>query len=59
MRYIKWYLRRRWLLKSAINESKDPMKLIYNLLLTNMLKLNTFEYADALKMAIKKTKENK
>ena len=56
MRYIKWYLHRRWLLKSAINKSKDPMKLIYNLLMNNMLKLNTFEYADALKMAVKKNK---
>ena len=59
MRYIKWYLYRRWLIKSAINDSKDPMKLIRNLLMTNMLKLNTFEYVDALKMAIKKTKEGK
>lgn len=59
MRYIKWYLHRRWLIKSAINDSKDPMKLIRNLLMTNMLKLNTFEYADALRMAIKKTKEGK
>ena len=59
MRYIKWYLYRRWLVKNAINNSKDPMKLIYNLLMSNMLKLNTFEYADALKMAIKKTKDNK
>ena len=56
MRYIKWYLYRRWLVKNAINNSKDPMKLIYNLLMSNMLKLNTFEYADALKMAIKKIK---
>ena len=32
------------------------MKLIYNLLMNNMLKLNTFEYADALKMAVKKNK---
>ena len=59
MRYIKWYLHRRWLIKSAINNSKDPMKLIRNLLMTNMLRLNTFEYADALKIAIKKTKEQK
>ena len=59
MRYIKWYLYRRWLVKNAINNSKDPMKLIYNLLMSNMLKLNTFEYADALKMAIKKIKDNK
>ena len=59
MRYIKWYLHRRWLIKSAINDSKDPMKLIRNLLMTNMLKLNTFEYTDALRMAIKKTKEQK
>ena len=59
MRYIKWYLHRRWLVKSAINDSKDPMKLVRNLLMTNMLKLNTFEYADALRMAIKKTKENR
>ena len=59
MRYIKWYCHRRWLIKNAINDSKVPMKLIRNLLMTNMLKLNTFEYADALKMAIKKTKENK
>ena len=59
MRYIKWYLYRRWLVKNAINNSKDPMKLIYNLLMSNMLKLNTFEYADALKMAIKKIKGNK
>lgn len=58
MRYIKWYLYRRWLVKNAINNSKDPMKLIYNLLMSNMLKLNTFEYADTLKMAIKKTKDN-
>ena len=58
MRYIKWYLYRRWLVKNAINNSKDPMKLIYNLLMSNMLKLNTFEYADALKMAIKKIKCN-
>ncbi len=58
MRYIKWYLYRRWLVKNAINNSKDPMKLIYNLLMSNMLKLNTFEYADALKMAIKKIKGN-
>ena len=59
MRYIKWYLHRRWLIKSAINDSKDPMKLIYKLLMTNMLKLNTFEYTDTLKMAVKKTKEQK
>ena len=59
MRYIKWYLHRRWLIKSAINNSKDPMKLIRNLLMPNMLKLNTFEYADALRMVIKKTKEQK
>ena len=59
MGYIKWYLHRRWLIKNAINQSKDPMKLIRNLLMTNMLKLNTFEYADALKMAIKKTEDNK
>lgn len=59
MRYIKWYLYHRWLVKSAIKDSKDPMKLIRNLLMTNMLKLNTFEYADALKIAIMKTKENK
>ena len=59
MRYIKWYLHRRWLVKSAINNSKDPMKLIHNLLMTNMLKLNTFEYVDALRMATKKTKGNK
>lgn len=58
MRYIKWYLYHRWLVKNAINNSKDPMKLIYNLLMSNMLKLNTFEYADALKMAIKKIKGN-
>ena len=58
MRYIKWYLYRRWLVKNAINNSKDPMKLIYNLLMSTMLKLNTFEYADALKMAIKKIKGN-
>ena len=58
MRYIKWYLYRRWLVKNAINSSKAPMKLIYNLLMSNMLKLNTFEYADALKMAIKKIKGN-
>lgn len=58
MRYIKWYLYRRWLVKSAIKNSKDPMKLIYNLLMSNMLKLNTFEYADTLKMAIKKIKGN-
>ena len=58
MRYIKWYLHRRWLVKSAIKNSKDPMKLIYNLLMSNMLKLNTFEYDDALKMAIKKIKGN-
>ena len=59
MRYIKWYLHRRWLVKSAIKNSKDPMKLIYNLLMSNMLKLNTFEYVDTLKMAIKKAKDNK
>ena len=59
MRYIKWYLHRRWLIKSAIKDSKDHMKLIRNLLMTNMLRLNTFEYADALKMAIKKTEDNK
>ena len=57
VRYLKWYLHRRWLVKNAINSSKDPMKLIYKLLMNNMLKLNTFEYADALKMAVKKTKE--
>ena len=59
MRYIKWYLHYRWLIKSAINNSKDPMKFIRNLLMTNMLRLNTFEYTDALRMAIKKTKEGK
>lgn len=59
MRRLKWYLYRRWSVKNALNNSKDPMKLIYNLLMTNMLKLNTFEYVDALKMAVKKTKEDK
>lgn len=54
IRYIRWWLHRRWLVKSAINDSKDPMKLVYNLLLTNMLKLNTFEYADTLKMVNEK-----
>ena len=58
MRHIKWYLHRRWSVKSAIKNSKNLMKLIYNLLMADMLKINTFEYADALKMAIKKAKDD-